>query len=299
MDRTDVTFLSQGTRCAAWLYRPVGSAPYPCVILAHGLGATRDMKLAEYATFFVEAGLAALVFDYRHFGASDGEPRQLLDIQLELADWAAAIAYVRTLDDIDLERIALWGTSFSGGHVIVTAARDQQIAAVVAQVPFTDGTTAMAQQGIVGSLQCLQASLYDRLRQLLNLSPYYIKVAGPPGSLAALRTPGALEGFQKFASQEHANDRITARVLLHIGFYRPIRFASRVSCPLLICVCEDDLLTSSKAALKTAEVAPYAEVLRYPGDHFNIYLSPMFEQAVMAQRDFLVRHLHLPARRKA
>jgi cephalosporin-C deacetylase-like acetyl esterase len=291
MDRTDVTFLSQGTRCAAWLYRPVGPAPYPCVILAHGLGATRDMKLAEYAEHFVEAGLAALVFDYRHFGASDGEPRQLLDIQRELADWAAAIVYVRTLDGIDPERIALWGTSFSGGHAIVTAARDQHIAAVVAQVPFTDGTTAIAGQGFFGSLQLLQACIYDKLRQLLNMSPYYIKVAGVPGSLAALRTPGALEGFQKFASQEHWDDYISARVLLHIGFYRPIQSAPRVSCPLLICICEDDQITSSQAALKMAEVAPHAEVLRYPGDHFHMYLSPLFEQAVTAQRDFFVRHL--------
>ena len=291
MDRADVTFLSQGTRCAAWLYRPVAPAPYPCVVLAHGLGATRDMKLADYAEYFVEAGLAALVFDYRHFGASDGEPRQLLDIRRELADWAAAIAYVRTLDGIDPERIAMWGTSFSGGHAIVTAARDQRIAAVVAQVPFTDGFTSVAQRGFFGSLQVLQVSLYDSLRQLLNMSPYYIKVAGVPGSLAALRTPGALEGFQKFAPREHWDDCISACVLLRIGFYRPILSASRVSCPLLICVCEDDQITSPQAALKTAEAAPHAQVLRYPGDHFHMYLSPIFEQAVAAQRDFLVRHL--------
>jgi uncharacterized protein len=291
MDRTDVTFLSQGTRCAAWLYRPAGSAPYPCVILAHGLGATRDMQLAEYATQFVEAGLAALVFDYRHFGASDGEPRQLLDIQLELADWAAAIAYARTLDGIDPQRIALWGTSFSGGHVIVTAARDQCIAAVVAQVPFTDGTTAIAQQGLFGTLQLLQIGFYDRLRQLLHMSPYYVKVAGVPGSLAALRTPGALEGFHKFAPQEHWDDRIAARVLLHIGFYRPIRSAARVSCPLLICICKEDQIISPQAALKTAALAPHAEVLRYPGDHFNMYFNPTFEQAVAAQREFLVQNL--------
>lgn len=291
MDRSDVIFLSQGTRCVAWLYRPVGSGPYPCVVLAHGLGATRDMMLAEYAEHFVQAGLAALVFDYRHFGASDGEPRQLLNIRFELADWAAAIAYVRTLDGIDPERIALWGTSFSGGHVIVTASRDQRIAAVAVQVPFTDGTTNIGPQGFFGLLQVVQVSIHDRLRQLLHKSPYYIKVAGVPGSLAALRTPGALEGFQKFASQEHWDDHIAARVLLDIGFYRPIRSASRLSCPLLMCICDEDQLTSPQAALKTAKAAPYAEVLHYPGDHFNMYGCPIFEQAVTAQRGFFVRHL--------
>jgi len=291
MDRTDVTFLSQGIRCAAWLYRPVSPGPHPCIILAHGLGATRDMKLAEYATYFVEAGLAALVFDYRHFGASDGEPCRLLDIRLQLADWVAAIAYVRTLDGIDLERIALWGTSFSGGHTIVTAARDQRIAAVAVQVPFTDGTTNIASEGFFGTLQLLRASIHDKLRQLLNKSPYYIKVAGAPGSLAALRTPGALEGFQKFASQQHWDDTITARILLPIGFYRPIRSAPNVRCPLLVCICDQDQITSPQAALKTAKAAPHAEVLHYPGDHFDMYFDPIFEQAVTAQRDFFVRYL--------
>src|ERR1700737_4146534 len=89
------------------------------------------------------AGLAALVFDYRHFGASEGEPRQLLDIKLQLADWTAAIAFARTLEGIDEERIALWGTSFSGGHDIELAAHDGRVAAVVAQVPFVDGFAIM------------------------------------------------------------------------------------------------------------------------------------------------------------
>jgi uncharacterized protein len=121
MNRIDVAFNSQGVHCAAWLYRPDGPGPHPCVILANGFGAIREMRLPAYAERFAQAGLAVLIFDYRHFGASEGEPRQLLDIKQQLADWAAAISYVRGLDDIDPERIALWGTSFSGGHVIETS----------------------------------------------------------------------------------------------------------------------------------------------------------------------------------
>src|ERR1035441_8186503 len=107
--------------------------------MAHGWTGVREQRLDAYAERFAAAGLAALVFDYRHFGASGGEPRQLLDIGRQLADWRAAIAYVRGLEGIDPERIALWGSSFSGGHVIELAARDHRIAAVVAQMPFVDG----------------------------------------------------------------------------------------------------------------------------------------------------------------
>jgi dienelactone hydrolase len=86
MQRSDVTFESAGTRCAAWLYRPVesGGGPAPCVVLAHGFSGVRDQRLDAYAERFAQAGLAALVFDYRYFGDSDGEPRQLLDIRRQL-----------------------------------------------------------------------------------------------------------------------------------------------------------------------------------------------------------------------
>src|SRR2546428_14186202 len=126
MERSDVTFQSAGTRCAAWLYRPAenGGAPTPCVILAHGFSGVRDQRLDAYAERFAQAGLTALVFDYRYFGDSDGEPRQLLDIRRQLEDWRAAIAYARALKGVDPARFAIWGSSFSGGPALTLAAPD-------------------------------------------------------------------------------------------------------------------------------------------------------------------------------
>src|SRR5688572_4882796 len=117
--RYDLTFESRGTRCAAWLYRPDVEAPVPCVVLAHGFDGVREQRLDAYAECFAEAGLAALVFDYRGFGSSDGNPRQLFHNKGQLADWRAAIACARALEDaVDPTRIALWGTSTSAGHVV-------------------------------------------------------------------------------------------------------------------------------------------------------------------------------------
>ena len=115
--RLDVGFSSAGDECRGWLFMPDAESS-ALVILGHGLGATREFGLEPYARRFADAGIAALAFTYRHFGDSGGQPRQLLDIERQLADWAAAIAYARRLDGIDPERIALWGTSFGGGHVI-------------------------------------------------------------------------------------------------------------------------------------------------------------------------------------
>src|SRR5277367_1666552 len=147
---SDVSFHSGGVRCAA-VHLSGGTAPAfagedgrrPCVVLAHGLGGTVDSGLLPFAERFAAAGVDALAFDYRHFGASDGEPRQLLSIRRQLEDYAAAVAHARTLDGVDPERIVLWGYSFSGGHVVAAAVADGRVAAVISQLPAMDGVATM------------------------------------------------------------------------------------------------------------------------------------------------------------
>lgn len=131
MPRTDVTFPSGGGSCAAWLYVP-NSAPAsgPILVMAHGLGGVRQMRLDAFAERFSSAGYRCLVFDYRQFGASPGAPRQLLSVRRQLEDWRNAIAYARQFDGIDPDRIVLWGTSFAGGHVMRTGARDPRVYAL-------------------------------------------------------------------------------------------------------------------------------------------------------------------------
>src|ERR1700744_5923145 len=103
----DVWVNSGHGRLRPGLYRPESRAKAPLLVMAHGLGAVRTMRLDAYAERFSAAGYACLVFDYRNFGDSEGEPRQLLDVDMQLADWAAAVAYARTLDGVDADRIAL------------------------------------------------------------------------------------------------------------------------------------------------------------------------------------------------
>ncbi|MBE7161947.1 MAG: alpha/beta hydrolase, partial [Williamsia herbipolensis] len=90
-----MTVDSHGTRCAGWLYRAEAAdgERRPIVVLGHGLGAVKEMRLDAYAERFADAGYHALAFDYRHFGASGGEPRQLLDVDRQREDWHAAIAH--------------------------------------------------------------------------------------------------------------------------------------------------------------------------------------------------------------
>jgi len=137
--RKDVNFEVKGTSLSAWLYLPENlPAPVPCIIMASGAGGTKDAGMEPYAYRFQEAGFAVLLFDYRFFGESGGEPRQLLSVPYQLEDYAGAIQYARGLKEIDPTKVALWGASLSGGHVIVLAAEDPSIACVVAQCPELD-----------------------------------------------------------------------------------------------------------------------------------------------------------------
>ncbi|HMD52007.1 MAG TPA: alpha/beta hydrolase, partial [Solirubrobacteraceae bacterium] len=144
-----ISFDSGGVRCVGAHLAGEGTAfagedgRRPCVVMAHGFTGTMDSGLMPFAERFAEAGLDALVFDYRHFGQSDGEPRQLLSIRSQLEDYAAAIAFARALEDVDPDRIVVWGSSYSGGHVIPVAVADGRVAAVISQVPAMDGAAAL------------------------------------------------------------------------------------------------------------------------------------------------------------
>jgi pimeloyl-ACP methyl ester carboxylesterase len=253
--RTETSFRSGGERCAAWLYDPGTASPHACVVLAHGFGGTRVARLDAFAQRFADAGLAVLAFDYRHFGASTGEPRQLLDVARQLDDWRAALAFARSLPGVNPDRIALWGTSFSGGHVASIAAENRRVAAAISQNPFLDGIWSLRAGGPANSRRLMAHGLRDRASGRLGRTPNYIPIVGPPGTLAAMTSPDAEPGFQGMfePGQEYRNE-VAARFALQVGHYRPIRRARRITCPWLICVCERDVVTPPPpAAARTAD----------------------------------------------
>lgn len=293
LDRIDTTFPSGGEECAAYLYTPRDAAgPVPCVIMAHGFSATRDDRLPAFAERFAEAGLAALVFDYRHFGASSGEPRQLLDIGRQHADYEAAVAFARAQDAVDADRIALWGSSFSGGHVMALAQNRDDIAAVVAQAPFTDGLSAIRAGSLKNVLRASAEALADQAGALAGRPPRYIPAVADPGDFAVMTAAEAKPGFEAIAPEwSRWRNEVSARVMLHVGLYRPAAGTAAIRCPLLVCVCDRDETTPPEPAARAAERAPKGELRRYPIGHFDIYVGEGFERAVADQTEFLVRHL--------
>lgn len=288
--RVDVEFHSGDATCRAWLYLPDTAQPPPVIVMAHGLGGIREMRLDAYAERFTAAGYACLVFDYRHFGASDGQPRQLLNINRQLADWSAAITFARQRTDVDSSRIVLWGTSFGGGHVIAAAAREPGIAAVIAQCPFTDGIASLLAMNPRTSVKVTTRAVADTVGGLLGRPPVMVPLAGPPKSAALMTAPDAVPGYLGLVPDgaPHRNEA-AARVGLRIPLHRPGRFAAQVRCPILFCVCETDSVAPAKATLRHARTAPRGVVRVYPEGHFDIYTGEAFERVVADQIAFL-RH---------
>lgn len=295
---TDVRFHVEGEALAGWWFQPATPArsPCPCIVMAHGLGGTRDAGLVPYARAFAEAGFSVLLFDYRHFGASEGEPRQLVSVRRQLADWQGAIDFARQQPGIDPQRIALWGSSFSGGHVLVAAARDGGVAAVSAQGPMMDGLAAVLNvvgyAGIGGILRLSTLALRDQLRALLGGTPLYAPIVGRPGETAAMATADAYDGYRAIAPPDWRNE-LAARLALQLPLYRPLRHARRLPCPVLIQVCGRDSVAPPEAAEKVASRAGgRAELRRYDDlGHFDIYVGDGFERSCSDQIDFFQRQL--------
>jgi uncharacterized protein len=302
---SEVWFDSGGTRCAGVHLAGEGDGFLgedglrPCVVLAHGFGGTVDSGLLPYAERFAAAGVDALAFDYRHFGASAGEPRQLLSVQLQLEDYAAAIAFARSLPNVDPERIALWGSSYSGGHVVAAAVADGRVAAVIAQTPAMDGLTAVLNVARYAGLRHLSrlvaVGVRDQIAALRGEGPVMMGVVGPPGTVAAMTTPDAEPGYATITGPTWRNE-VTARIMLRAGMYRPGLQADRLPCPMLVQIADRDAIAPVKAAQDAVwRATGRGEMRTYPIAHFDVYTGAPFERAVADQLHFLRRHLAPPA----
>lgn len=294
--RRDVSFSVGGTSLSAWLYLPQDlSAPLPCIVMNNGFGGTKGMVLDAYAMRFLKAGMAVLAYDYRYFGESEGEPRQLFSISHQLEDCTATIEYVRGLPEIDPDRIALWGTSAGGGYGLVIAAQDKRIACVCAQCSALDsqedGKLALEREGLGFFLRLFVHAQRDKGRSRFGLSPHRIPIVGKPGSTAMITAPGAFEGYSMLASESLIN-QVCARALLMTHGYSPIDYAEQVRCPVLLQMGEQDNLVSLGSGLRTAEIlGEHAHVKQYPIGHFDFYFGEHFDRAVGDQVEFFQKYL--------
>lgn len=293
--RTTVTIPSQGETLEAWLYRPeTGSTP-PVIVMAHGVAGTKEMRLDAYAEKFTAAGYACLVFDYRYFGGSTGEPRQLLSPRKQNEDWLAALAYARSLPDVDRGRVVAWGTSFGGGNVLKVAAEGNGLVAAIVQCPFTDGVASVAKISPPTTVRLTVAALRDLLASRKGRA-VYVEASGKAGDLALMTASDSAAGVERITTGIGSfENAVTARSSLLILAAAPGRQTKNIRIPLFAALCERDTVAPAATAQKQISRAPLAEIHLYDSTHFDIYLGDAFVQASDDMLEFLRQHVPVAA----
>jgi len=293
-EREKVRFDSGGSDCAAWHYQGHNGA---CVVMAGGFAVTKEPGTDRFASQFHRAGFSVLAFDYRRIGGSGGQPRQVLPIKDQIADWHAAIERARDLPGVVPARVAIWGFSASGGYVIDVAARDSQLAAAIAQTPNVDGLAVMRNasrhQTRLAMLRFTARAVRDALGSLVGRPPLLVPLVAKPGAIGVLTTPDAQDANRALNPDNtypEWQQTVAARSALRLGFYRPSRAAPRVSCPLLVVVCDQDQSALAKPSVRAAKRAPRGELVRLPGGHYEPFLGG-HKHVVEAELSFLYRHL--------
>jgi cephalosporin-C deacetylase-like acetyl esterase len=299
----DVEFDAEGVALRGWLYRPREGAPAaPAVVMAHGYNCIKELYLDRYAEALASAGHVVLAYDHRNFGDSDGEPRQELDPLLQVRDYRNAITFVQTLEGVDADRIGVWGTSLSGGHVLVVAAIDRRVRCVVAQVPTISGWQStlrrIAPPALPGQRKAWDA---DRLARYKGNPPKTVPMVVDPdaGGAASHASADAWEFFM--GKNAPAEDRwrfekwrneITLRSLEMYSEYEPGSFVERIApTPLLMVIGDTDVVCPADLGLAAYNRAGEPKRLElYPGGHFAAY-TDQFERASAAATDWFVQHL--------
>lgn len=296
--RRDIEFDAEGVTLRGWFYYPdSASGPVPTVVMAHGFSAVKEMYLDRYAEVFSAGGLGVLVFDNRNFGASDGEPRQEIDPWAQVRDYRHAITYARHLPEVDRQRIGIWGSSYSGGHVLVVAAIDKRVRCAVSQVPLVSGyrnVLRLVRNDVVIQLRAqLEA---DREARFAGQPPGMIAVVSedPATRPCALPTPDSWRWFTETGRTRAPawRNEVTLRSIEMLMEYEPLAYIERIApTPLLMVVAANDVLTPTDLALEAYNRAlePKRLVI-LPGGHFDAYTTD-FELAAGVARDWFLEHL--------
>ena len=298
MRRRDIAFEAEGATLRGWLCLPESEAsgPHPVVVMAHGYSAVKEQYLDRYAAAFAAAGLAALVFDNRCFGASGGTPRGEVDPVQQVRDYRHAITFARTLPELDRGRVGVWGTSYSGGHALVLGATNRRVRCVVSQVPTISGPVSSSRRTRPDLVPALLARFdADRDARFAGRPPATIPVAAEdPDAPCALPSRDAwafFKGAEAFAPAWR--NEVTLRSAEMAREYEPGTWVARIGpTPLLMLVAKEDTLTPTDLALDAYNRAlEPKELVLLPGGHFDPYTGAGFERSSAAARDWFVRHL--------
>jgi uncharacterized protein len=301
-----VSFTSAGDTVRGDLYLPEDRGPHPCVVMAGGWCYVKELRQPQYAQEFAERGFAALVFDYRRLGASDGQPRQHIIAWDQIEDYRNAITYLESRDDIDSDRIGAWGISYSGGHVLILGAIDPRVKVVVSNVPVIDGWVNMNRvHGSERMRRLQQLVLDDRRKRFADGEHSYIGMSATPKGIDDEFTVWPFDEIRdvflelkktQAPAHEHRNTVASLESLLD---YTAAPYARRiVNKPVMMIVAEGDDITLWDLETEVFESIPSADkklVVLPSTSHMTLYSDlTALDLAAKAAGSWFTAHLAQP-----
>lgn len=299
-NRSDVEFDSDGVTLRGWYYRAASGGTTATIVMCHGFAAVKEMYLDKYAETFAANGFNVLVYDNRNLGASDGTPRGEINPWQQVDDFRNAITFAETLEGTDPDRIGIWGSSYSGAHVLVVAAQDRRVKCVSSQVPVVDGDANFRQLVRADFVGGARAGFdADRRERFAGADPVMIDVVNEdPMAPSALPTPDSYAWFigtHELRAPSYVNS-CTLRSVERFSEYQPGAYIRLIApTPLLMCVAANDVLTPTKIAIDGFQEAREPKrLVVLPDGHFDAYVDG-FSISSAVQLEWFTEHLLSPA----
>ena len=262
--------------------------------MGHGFGLNRHCALRPLAVSLATAGYPVLVFDYRHLGDSEGEPRQLISIRKQIEDWRAAIEFMSTRSEIRSSALVTWGFSLGAGHALTIASTSDRVQAVVAVAPMLDGlsSTLAAMKGwSLPTLATIAArGTLDLIGAPFGAKPRQVPLAAPPGELGLLTSPDAHSGYEALAPESFDFNTL-ARVAVVFWMYRPKTLLRSFDKPLLAFLLRPDLVNPPKSIRKALQACDRHTAIDLDCHHLEVLVEPHRTRVAEATVAFLRDHV--------
>ena len=287
------TFMVDGDTCAATLHAPedASARQLPAILMVGGWGSVQNALTVSFVNRFVAAGYAVMEFDFQGGGLSGGLPRQDINPWRRVKAANAALAHLKSRACVDAHRIVLWGTSFGGGHVVDLAAEHPDLHGAIIQVPMLDGVATVCAVPLLRLARFVGYGIADLLKPGAAILIPTVTRQGEFGSMDRDNAWDALQlGLAAHDGKKYVN-RVTARSLLTMGFYRPCGRLKEIKIPMLIVGATRDTVAPFDEGQIRGIANPHLQVIEIDADHFDPYFEPCFSGAIKYQLDFLAKVL--------
>lgn len=294
MQKIPSHFVVEQQRIQAYFHKPDGDTQerLPIVVMGNGYATEWQFGTERFIKAFTDAGIATLNFDYRSFGGSAGEPRQLVDIPGQQEDFLMAVKHAEEQPWVDPSRIVIWGSSLGGGHAISVAAQLPNACAMVAQVPHCCSRAAFKTVSLGNVFKGMSRAIADAIKSRFGAEPLLIPVLSEPEDYGVMTHPTWLQEYQILAQGSTTwKNAMPARSLLKGGDYRPMLVADQIGCPSLIVAAANDAGVPIDSVKETIQRIPNGELKIIEGDHFGVYQGAPIEDVVASELAFIKRHV--------